>query len=159
MLRQLIEWLYLHLATLTWGIITVLLSIYGQDVKKFLHSWPRTKATLRAQRAEKYASDLNLVKSLHPDAYKTILYICWNLADIPLHSLYAVILISILDWLIQGRLITSTEILIVCGGVVVGKAIIVKRITTYLYNYDKYAKLWENKLKELQSGESPSTST
>jgi hypothetical protein len=56
-------------------LIGVAVSIYSQNVKRFLHDWPRTKEKKRQVQRNAVTRRLELLKLLHNNSYELIVYL------------------------------------------------------------------------------------
>lgn len=80
-------------------VLTIPLSLYAAELKHFLHSWPRTKKTLRRFSYNRAQSKLKLLKALHQDSYRLNLYVYGSLLYVFRFSVYlytGVILVSLI---------------------------------------------------------------
>lgn len=87
MWNSLKDWLWHHQLLYPFILFTLaaVVSIYSQDIKSFLHRWPRTKEHARRAKENQLGNRIQLLRALHNDSYQLLLYLSRRV----IHDCYA----------------------------------------------------------------------
>lgn len=70
------------LFTIILFVLAALISVYSQDIKRFLHDWPNTKAKIRGMRQQRLQARLDTLNRLHDNSYQLLLFVVWKASKI-----------------------------------------------------------------------------
>lgn len=75
-LQTVIDWAHQHPTALTLilFLVSCAISIYGREVRGFLHNWPRTSKAIDTVSYRMAQHDLAEIESLHKNTYNVLLY-------------------------------------------------------------------------------------
>ena len=94
MIHTLKDWLWAHplLYSSVLALLSALVSIYSQEIKRFLHNWPRTAARMRQSVERDLTDEISLLRRLHNNNYELTLYLSRSFTTVVLSWFQSVIL-------------------------------------------------------------------
>lgn len=130
-------------------MLAALISVYSQDIKRFLHEWPNTKEKVRKAREQRLIARLALLNRLHNDTYRLLLFVVWKTSRILFDmAVYGMVLFL-------GSVYTKVQLkpgmyLGYFIGSLVGLFASLRDVSDSLYDYDESVKKIEAKLATLK---------
>jgi hypothetical protein len=132
------EWPSTHsvLFTIILFLLAALISVYSQDIKRFLHDWTNTKQTIGKMRERNLTARLSLLKTLHNDSYRLLLFVVWKAS----HILFEMALFGMVLFLVSVYTKVQLKPSAYLGyflGSLVGLLASIQGLTASLYKYDE----------------------
>lgn len=149
-MQSVVTWCQVH--SFWFNIILVLIgvfvSIYGQEVKQFMHSWPRTRKTFRSFRYHTAKSHLELLKAIHGNPYQICLYFFRNAVEVALSAVVLTALAAVMYGGYFHHLPPLYALAAIASGVVMGKLLQMYVAFLHLYNYERTVRRFEQQIQE-----------
>jgi hypothetical protein len=148
-LDTLTNWLNAHqllVGVALGAFFSAFFSTYAQEVKQFLHSWPKTTEMRRQGRRNQATNRLELLKTLHNDSYHLLLYFGLKFFSLILWWLILAIVLGVIG--IIKHLEPRSFILLIGGmmvGVFMGKWQEVSGVLWQLTSFDESVEKLERK--------------
>jgi hypothetical protein len=150
-LHALKDWLWGH--PLLYGFIlfalSLLGSIYSQEIRAFLHSWPRTKEHRRRVKQTELSSRIELLKKLHNDSYQLLLFLAGRIAGDCFKALVLVILMLVASGFTKIKPQPGTYIWLLCGWFT-GMFQWLNGVMKQLHDFDATVATLQSQLSELK---------
>ena len=128
-------------------LASVLVSIYPQEIKRFLHEWPKTKATAHQAKRNILTKRLALLKTLHDNSYMLVFWLALNFVNYIFTCFIVVVVANILA--LFGKARPSTEVVLyICAGVFMGRCNTMRATSVDLSSYDETVTKLEQRLEE-----------
>lgn len=158
MLQTLTQWPSTHsvLFTIILFVFAALISIYSEDIKYFLHHWPRTKENARKGKEGFLKDYLSLLKRVHNDSYQLTLYLATRIIRMLLYGMIVALVIPLTIAGFQHVPLAPTTYLGMCVGWLGGMFQGLNKFLRELNHYDVTVANIEQALSQLQTS-SPTT--
>lgn len=147
-----VTWLQGHplsVSFILFGLATVI-SIYASDIKRFLHSWPRSRKTILAINRNKATHTLNLLKVVHNNPYQLLMYFIWNIVSVVVTAFYINAGFIAVAW-ISTRKLTVVSIWPTMAGIALVRTFEVRNTLRQLYDYDASVKELEQTIRDYEA--------
>jgi|HubBroStandDraft_6_1064221.scaffolds.fasta_scaffold223624_2 hypothetical protein len=136
------DWLNHHqlVLTISFFLISLVVSIYGQDIKRYLHEWPKTKEKVRQAKQRAAIQRVALLNQLHNNSYALLLYFAIQFIRLIFEWLALAIVFSLL---IGFHVVTQRAVASFLGllaGAFFGMCDKVRKLLAQLTNYDESVK-------------------
>jgi hypothetical protein len=150
-LQTLKAWPSTHsvLFTVILFLLAAFISVYSQDIKRFLHDWPNTKEKIRKARERELTARLATLKTLHDDSYQLLLFVVWRVSKTSFEMAAFGMALFFVSLYLNVQL-KPTMYLGYFLGSLVGLFGFIKGITVSLYKYDESVKEIEEKVARLR---------
>jgi hypothetical protein len=132
------HWVQIH--PITFAVLlfvaSALISLFSQEIKDFLRTWPKTK--MAALALKDLRNQLAVLNNLHNDSYQLTLWFVWGLVSVVITSLWANLIVVALFFIMDyPRFPTTVSLGSTFSGVVIGQAFKMRQTMNQLYNYDR----------------------
>lgn len=114
--------------------LSAFFSVYGSDVRRFLHSWPKKK--FNESNLKIIHNRIRLLESLHNDSYRLSLFFMWHVVDLFSRSLTYAAILAILSFFLPNQFPRFT-LWAVIPSVLIGKVFMLKDVFNQLADFDK----------------------
>lgn len=151
-LHTLTEWLKSHtlLYTFVLFLLSAFLSIYSQEIKRFLHSWPRTAEAARRHTLQNVTYQLALLKTLHNDSYRLLLYFADKFTTLIFEWLGLMIILTVIGIVRKARLEPGIYFGLMAGSFI-GTVQDVRGMLVRLARYDESVAKLQQQISELNT--------
>jgi|SRR5579872_1178610 len=150
-LNALKNWLWTHslLYPFVLFALAAFVSIYSQDIKAFLHHWPRTKERWRKVKEKELIDRLALLKRLHNDSYQLLVYLTDQLIGLVFTCVITSLVLMIFNGIVHDTKNTVGEIKGVWVGIALGMGQNIKGVLKELSNYNSTVARLQQRLAKL----------
>ena len=134
--HRLIDWVGNHqlLYTFILFLLAAALSIYAQDIRLFLHRWPRTK--VQEFNRNRISERLKLLRSINGSAYHLLFYFALQFLQMVLEFLLLAVGYTIYSALGPGTA-RMTILIALFSGAFIGRCNSVREVMKQLSKYDQ----------------------
>jgi hypothetical protein len=139
-LHTITEWLKNHpvLYPFILFVFAAFVSIYSQEIKRFLHHWPKTAEHSRKSAQQFVTRQLALINALHNDSYHLLIYFADRFILLVIEGFVLMLIVFVIGLVIK---IHPKQSLIIWGslmaGSLIGAVLEVRRVLKQLLNYDQ----------------------
>jgi len=130
--------------TLILTAISILIGLYQQEVRRFLHEWPRTRKAIRIFRVNTAKNQLELLSPINGNAYNLNLWVLGKIVGTAQALLLWNTFFALGTAAATHKLPTGPTFFGVTGGILISEAIQFSRVIWQLHAYEYTS----NKLKQ-----------
>jgi hypothetical protein len=135
-------------------VFAAFVSIYSQDIKSFLHHWPRAKESVRWFSQDKASRRLRLLEVLHNNSYQLLLYFATKFIQGVILWVIVAATFTIIGLITKSKTAGLQALVGICGGIFFATCQEVRGVLVQLISYDQsVAKLKERLSKLEKEGE------
>jgi hypothetical protein len=137
-MHLLTEWLKGHtlLYTFILFLISALFSLYSQDIRRFLHEWPRTKAKALKTRRDAAIRRLELLSLLYNNSYQLLLYFATQFVQMIFGWLIWAAILTVIA-LFSKTQVSRGVVFGVFAGLFIGRLQEIRGVLVQLTRYDR----------------------
>lgn len=146
------DWLWSHplLYPFILFVIACAVSVYSQDIKRFLHNWPRTKERSRRFTENDLTKRIVLLMKLHNNSYQLLLFMVYKITNYVFTCILTSILVIGIGVITHEKSIRGS-IFGVAFGLFVGVCFDLRTTVNQLYRYDEAVADLQKQRSKLQS--------
>lgn len=128
---------------------SALISLYSQEIKTFLRTWPTTK--MRASVLNDARHQLALLNNLHNNTYQLLLWFIWNIVQVVITALLGNILVFFIFLALEyPKFPTAASLGSSFIGIICGQAWRMKLVLRQLYDYDRSVQMLKKKIDDYE---------
>jgi len=146
-----IEWLRIHPVAYPaiLFVLACLVSIYGPNIKRFIHEWPRAGSTLRSMARNSIANRLSLLKDLQPgNTYSLVFYLASQFVSSVVNATVLAVGLSIVAAVLHKNFAFTTYLALIAGNFT-ARCNEIRRVLVELGHYQESIAELEKRLTSL----------